>query len=136
MMFYNPTGEKMINGTRRYRITTQGNKAYLVGGAGMVWEKAEAKADCLMGGSASMHLKRGGCSCGINIAKGDRAHNGSGPVIAEMIGWGQYVEGELGWRCEYGEIVAIHIEDASYADYKPLLEAAYPGVAVVVDGQV
>ena len=104
---------EIIRGTRRYDVTrsVQDGKLYLVGGAGVVWQSIEFTAQCLMGGNARQHLLKGNCGCGVNIAKSGDPHNGWGPIVAEIIGWGAFVEGTLGWRTEFGEIIALIIED-------------------------
>lgn len=130
--FYAKEGQELIHGSRRFYPYRSGEFTYLQGGAGVVWHTPDLKAVCMFepGADVAKHIKSGRCSCGINIAKGDSAHNASGPIYAEMIGWGAFMEGERGWHCEYGEIVAIRIDDPALYHLKPGIENAYPGVHV------
>jgi len=61
----------------------------------------------------------------INFISGDWYARGQ--IIAELVGWGQCITGDLGWRAEIAMIKKVFVIDKSLI---PRIQEAYPEIEV------
>lgn len=141
----------MIQGWRRYAVTTEQQYTYSVDDVGTVtrrkdgvkiklrgahaaiWETAEFAASC---GAISMdypaevrqevalrHLELGRCKCGVYITKDDIAGAGASalPIRATVVGWGAFVEYESGWRTQFARITSLIVQQITAGQYDHVL---------------
>lgn len=109
----------LIRGWRTYDIRLD----RLYGLAGFAWEGAHLKASCHAliqpPGDCHAHLRAGTCTCGIYVAREMPRPWARPPVapvaVAEVVGWGAYVEYERGWRCENVRIEKLYAWDTAWA---------------------
>lgn len=101
--------------------------ATLVGARSRPWETRQMQAQCLTGSEriafadsdgkrAAIHLEFDtGCTCGIYITKTEEMGRGVDfdrfPVLANVVGWGHYVEYEEGWKVQFARIESMSLRD-------------------------
>ena len=88
---------------------------------GFMWTPGGVEARCTRSHSVP-HKK---CTCGLYAAKDPLSHRipkttGYGNSVGTVLGacelWGRYVEGDDGWRAQYGRPVALLCNNARIAD--------------------
>ena len=101
----------LIRGWRQYDHRISGD--ILRGMTGRCWMNATMQANCNVvwdTDAAEEHLLAGSCTCGIYVLK-ERPEGDLAPILAEVVGWGAYVEYERGWRCQYVRIERLFVPD-------------------------
>lgn len=94
------------------------------GNNGQPWTKATMRAQCLARGgaypteeareqAASQHLRDGQCSCGVYALEEptDLMGGYAGWVHGTVLGWGEVIHGNRGWRAEYARIDTLWIRN-------------------------
>jgi hypothetical protein len=121
----------VIFGYRRYQITYTTDvdpvKAITLKGAYDTWSSVEMTAECRLGRPIEQLLETShqvcfrhlttiaeSCHCGIYVVKGpDMIPDYSEwPILAQVVGWGGFVEYEYGWRIQYCRIEQMWLDSS------------------------
>lgn len=118
----------MIQGFRRFRLAPY-QPSILIGATGFAWQTPIQQAECRTPESrneqstaeldgkhvdlftrAAIHIDVDLCKCGIYITKNTNLGKGVTTefnVLAQVIGWGNFIEYEEGWRTQFCQIDAL-----------------------------
>ncbi len=129
-----------VRGFRQFRVGDDGLLPAHVGDR--PWSAGVTVARCRRGPHPA---PREGCTCGLHAwydVADARAHALAGEVTAVVRASGTILLGEHGWRAERAEVVAVALPSrrtstpARRDRVRAVVEAAYPGVAVVEEAEL